>query len=179
MSPQPTLTAELEAVLARYVEIQQEAQRLQDEKTRLREQLAEHMERSGCEFWQPLVRGLPLRVRLRKTVEIEYDEQRLHDVLGERYRLILAPDLRKLRRNLGRVAAQLEPVLDLVGSPAPDRVRAAIKQGRVHADEFAGAFKKTTKRSVAVLRAKQEDAPPGAAREPVGPPATRHLPPDT
>ena len=70
-------------------------------------------------------------------------------------------DIRKIRRHLPELGATLAPVMDLIGSPAADRVRAAIEQGLVSKEDFTGVFTKTIKRQVAVAKAK----PGGAAAD--------------
>jgi hypothetical protein len=82
----------------------------------------------------------------------EPGEGKLRQRLGDRYRRILAPDMKKIRQNLSRVAELLDPLLETVGSPVPERVKLAIDNGTVRKEEFAGAFKKTTRRIVSVGR---------------------------
>jgi hypothetical protein len=61
--------------------------------------------------------------------------------------------LRKIRLNLEKLESLFSPVLSLIGSPSPDKVRLAIENGIVNKESFAGAFKKTVKRFVAVGKA--------------------------
>jgi len=158
MEQAPSLSPELAAALRRYLELQQAEQRLRAEKAALQEQLAGHMAGQRLTYWYPVLDGQPLKVRSVATAVVEYDEAALRARLGPRYTAILAPDLKKLRRHLPELGAALAPVLDLVGAPAPDRVKAAIAQGLVRAEDFAGAFTKTVKRQFAVSRV-QPDAP--------------------
>lgn len=82
-----------------------------------------------------------------------YGEDALHERLGERYRMLLAPDLRKLRAHVDELGQQLTPaMMDKVGSPAPEKVKAAIESGVVRLEEFKGAFRKEETVSVAVAR---------------------------
>jgi hypothetical protein len=48
-----------------------------------------------------------------------------------------------------------------IGTPDRDRVRAAVEQGLVRTEEFAGAFRKQTRARLAVMRMQ----PPGAGAE--------------
>jgi hypothetical protein len=81
----------------------------------------------------------------------------LHDRLGDRYPAILAPDLRKIRLHLDKLESLFTPILGLIGSPVPEKVRVAIENGTVNKESFAGAFKKTVKRFVAVGRTSAGD----------------------
>ena len=64
--------------------------------------------------------------------------------LGDRYREILEIDGTKIRKNRELVRPLLESILDQVGTPQASRVESAIRSGAITADEFRGAFKKTT-----------------------------------
>jgi hypothetical protein len=150
MNRKPELTAEIEMDLRRYLEIQAQEERLKEEKNALREKIGRHMAGLGLKYWYPKVDGQSLKVRYRETTAIEYDESLLQNRLGERYPAILAPDLRKIRRHLDQLESLFAPVLSLIGTPSPDKVRAAIENGLVSKQSFSGAFKKTVKRFVAV-----------------------------
>jgi hypothetical protein len=157
MDRKPELPIEIEKALRRYLEIQAEEQRLKEEKDGLREMIGVHMAGLDVKYWYPKIDGQPLKVRYRETTAIEYNESLLHDRLGDRYLAILAPDLRKIRANLDKLESLFTPVLSLIGSPSPEKVRAAIENGIVTKDSFAGAFKKTVKRIVAVGKARPGD----------------------
>ncbi|MCX6996605.1 MAG: hypothetical protein NTV49_05855 [Kiritimatiellaeota bacterium] len=154
MEEKTALSPELAATLKRYLELQQEEQRLREEKTVLQEKLANHMAGLRLTYWYPELEGQPLKVRCTETTVVEYDETTLKARLGPRYAAVLAPDPRKIRRHLPELSATLAPVMDLIGSPTADRVKTAIAQGLVSTEDFAGAFTKTTKRLVAVAKAK-------------------------
>ena len=154
------MAMEIEKVLSRYVEIQAQEQALNEEKTLLQDHIEAYMDRTGQSLWFPVVEGLRLKVRCRKTLVVEYDEEALRKRLGARYAAILAPDLKKIRQHLPDLLSTLEPLLPMIGSPTPDRVRDAIQKGVVKTEEFSGAFRKTTRRFVAVGRVRPEDASP-------------------
>ena len=101
-------------------------------------------------YWYPKIDGQALKVRYRETTAIEYNESLLHNRLGDRYATILALDLRKIRLHLDKLESLFTPVLSLIGSPSPEKVRIAIENGIVNKQSFTGAFKKTVKRFVAV-----------------------------
>jgi hypothetical protein len=153
MNRKPEFPVEIEKALRRYLEIQAEEQRLKEEKTGLRERIGEHMAGLEMKHWYPKIDGQALKVRYRETTAIEYNESLLHNRLGDRYPAILAPDLRKIRLHLDKLESTYSPVLSLIGSPSPEKVRLAIENGIVNKDAFAGAFKKTVKRFVAVGKA--------------------------
>lgn len=147
---------DINAVLTLYLALQEQERTLREEKGRLQEQIAAHMQAANQTVWLPNVDGQRLKVRCHRSTTVEYDEPILKERLGERYNLILAPDLRKIRQNMETVAETLEPIMALVGSPSPDRVRSAIEKGLVTAGEFAGAFSKTTRDLVSVARARED-----------------------
>jgi hypothetical protein len=162
------LPVEIEKALRRYLEIQAEEQKLKDEKSNLRERIGEHMADLQMKYWYPKIDGQALKVRYHESTAIEYNESLLHDRLGDRYLAILAPDLRKIKHNLEKLESLFTPVLSLIGSPSPDKVRVAIENGIVSKESFAGAFKKTVKRFVAVGKAWAGD-PVDIADAPEGP----------
>lgn len=157
MNRKPELPVEIEKALRRYLEIQAEEQRLKEEKNDLRERIGEHMAGLEMKYWYPKIDGQALKVRYRETTAIEYNESLLHDRLGDRYPAILAPDLRKIRLHLDKLESLFTPILGLIGSPVPEKVRVAIENGIVNKESFAGAFKKTVKRFVAVGRTSAGD----------------------
>ncbi len=157
MMAEPPLTPEIEKVLSRYLEIQAEMHRLSEEKGRLRDTLLAHVADARGRFWFPVVGGQKLMVAVRRKVEIDYDEDVLRRRLGDRYVQILKPDTRKMRKRLDDIEDTLAPVLALIGSPHPDKVRAAVESGAVSTEEFQGAFTKRLKESLTVRRARDDD----------------------
>lgn len=160
MSGEPPLTPEIERVLRRYLEVQAEQRRLKEEKRVLREALIEHLREMPGRYWFPVVGGQKLMVSRQRSVEIDYDEGLLQQRLGERYLRILKPDPKKLRQRLDDLEPYLEPVLAEIGSPHPERVRAAVESGAVTKEEFRAAFRKTLRHRLAVRRARDEDDVP-------------------
>jgi len=157
----PESTPEILETLARYVALQEQERHLKEEKAELQGRLRTHMAPSGCSKWIVEAGGQKLKVACHTKTEIEYDEDLLASRLGERYKAILSPSLKKIRAALPRLGAYLEPVLAQVGSPDPEKVRAAVERGDVSTSEFDGAFVKTEKQTVAVMRVRLEpDAGP-------------------
>lgn len=157
-----TLTPEIEKLLGRYLQIQDETRRLDEEKARLKDRLAGHLAGFVEPFWFPVVAGQPLRVRVHHATDFTYNEELLRQRLGERYLQILKPDPAKIRRHLSEVEELLRPALDLVGSPQRDQVRLAVERGAVPKDAFAGAFEKVTRTTIAVMRQRDGEAAPMA-----------------
>jgi hypothetical protein len=155
------LIPEIEALLTRYVSIQQQEQALKEEKSALQERLAQHMERMNRSLWFPEASGQKLKVRYQKETVVEYDEEALRQRLGERYAALLEPDWRKIRRNLPALTPTLAPHLPLIGTPSAAKVREAVTSGLVKAEEFNGAFRKTIRNSIAVSRAHGNDRDKG------------------
>lgn len=161
-----TVSPEVAGVLKRYLQIQEQMRALSDEKAGLQERLAEHLADYRGLFWNPVVAGQALRIRVRHEVEVHYNEALLRERLGECYTEILRPDPAKVRQHLSEVEPFLEPVLDLVGSPDRDCVRHAIEAGTVPKEAFAGAFTKANRTRVAVMRQRTDDPVGGAADDP-------------
>ena len=155
MPSTPELTPQIEQVLVRYLQIQQEEKRLEDEKERLRQLLITFLGANAPNQWSPVVCGQRITVHHRIATKITYNEQLLLQRLGERYVNILAPDPFKLRRNLALIEPHLQPVMPLIGSPDREKVRAAIETGIVKKEEFDGAFEKTSRHQIVVSRAGQ------------------------
>jgi len=158
---------ELQDILRRYLVLQQEEQRLREEKKALQARLGRFMASEGLSICSPEVDGRLLKVRYQSGTRIEYDEPLLRRRLGPRYRDILAPDWRKVRARLADLDQALQPHLDLIGSPHPDRVRVAIEQKLVTVSDFEGAFRKIAqdRLAVSVIRRPGEAEPPAWTRE--------------
>jgi len=156
---------DIEGILKRYLEIQETQKRLDEEKQQLRDALIEHLRPERDEDFLRDVEGQQVKIRYRKRVDIEYDERILAERLGNRYPAILAPDIKKIRRRLNEIEPYLAPVVHLVGSPSPDRVKIAVQEGVIQVEEFRGAFQKTEKPLLAVSRIRpQRELGPNAAR---------------
>ncbi len=152
-----TLTPVVEVALKRYLEIQRQSNEIQEEKSKLQDILTAHLSKYDDGFWFPIVEGVPLKIRFARESSIEYDEETLRSRLGEKYRCILKPDIGKIRTHLDELEEILLPVLDKVGSPDRDKVKEAIEDGVASKEAFAGAFKKVSKKRLAVMRVRNEE----------------------
>ncbi len=161
-----SVSPEVAGILKRYLQIQEQMRALNDEKAGLQERLAEHLADYTGPFWNPVVAGQALRIRVRHEVEVRYNEALLRERLGEHYTEILRPDPGKVRQHLSEVEPFLEPVLDLVGTPDRECVRRAIESGTVSKEAFAGAFTKANRTRVAVMRQRTDDPAGNATDDP-------------
>ncbi len=144
------LTAEIEAALKEYTTLQKEEHELKERKQALQEKLKSHLRDGGDTVWNPEIEGVRLKVRFRSTSNVEYDEETLRRRLGDRYRTLLEPDIKKLRTELPNLEKELAPLLDRIGGLSPEKVKTAIKNGSVSAEEFKGAFTKSVKEYISV-----------------------------
>lgn len=146
------LPTEIAQALARYVEIQKESTALQEERYLLRDQIAAYMEEKDAWLISPEVDGTRFSVRNTVKTVVDYDEVLLKERLGNDFRLILWPDPAKIKKNLSRVAPLLMSILEEIGSPSPEAVKAAISGGKIKKELFEGAFEKRQTRTFSVSR---------------------------
>ncbi|RPJ87274.1 MAG: hypothetical protein EHM18_01985 [Acidobacteria bacterium] len=147
---QPILTHEIEAVLRRYIEIQAEERRLEEEKRGLQVRLFQHLKDSPGREWHVTVDDRRIKVTHAETTRITYDEKLLAERLGDRYLDILTVDPKKLREREQMVQSYLRPILVQIGTPDREKIRRAIETGICSTDDFRGAFVKTGKPLIAV-----------------------------
>ncbi len=150
----------LEGLLRRYDRILEQIEALERDKRALREQIQEAMGEAASPRAEVELGGRTLRATIRRSEQVVYDEELLRERLGDRYRLVLAPDPRRIRAHLDEVAPLLEPVLELCGKPSPERVRAAIEGGTLRREEFRGAFERRERTSLTIRRLAPRDDPP-------------------
>lgn len=146
------LPAEVEQALRRYVEIQVESAALQDEKYQLRELISAYMEGKDTASISPEVDGQRLSVHNRTRTVVDYDEDVLKARLGDDYKLILWPDPAKIKKNLPLVASLLMPIIEKIGSPSQEVVKAVVSSGKVPREVFDGAFEKRVSQYFSVSR---------------------------
>ncbi len=147
---------DLLAILRRLNEVDQILEQAKEERVFLRERIVELMAANQQRERRMDVDGQPMMLRVQVRRKVRYDEEVLRERLGDRYRQILAPDARKVRKHAAELGPALDEHLELIGSPTPERVQSAIEGGLVSADEFRGAFKKDTTRVLNVRRAPQK-----------------------
>jgi hypothetical protein len=143
----PDLIAALDA-------LEEQLEQLNENKQALREQIADTMAEAGLDNYQTSIGDRPVRVRVKRTTRVDYDETVLRDRLGDRYALLLEPDVARIRKHLDVVEPLLDPVLDVVGVPARERVEQLVRDGTLAASDFAGAFTKETRTTLYVRRKK-------------------------
>ena len=86
-----------------------------------------------------------LRAAVRTSTVVDYDEEGLRLRLGPRYKTVLEPDIKKIRKNLAELQPVLEPHLDTIGSVSRDLVQQNILSGELSSADFAGLFSKREK----------------------------------
>ncbi len=153
----PKLTQEIEATLREYTQLQKQEQELTQRKHELQDKLKSCFRGETQHIWNPEVDGTRLKVSYRSVPQVEYNEEVLRKRLGNRYSALLEPDIRKLRAELPNLEEELKPLLDRIGSPSPEKVKAAVEAGTVSAEEFKGAFTKTLKEYVTVATLNREE----------------------
>ena len=137
------MPAETAQAIRRYMEIQREMARLEQEKEELRDLIVKELDGQVPASWRPTLDAKPLVVMHGYRTTVKYEEDILRERLGDRYHEILEIDGTKIRKNCELVRPYLEAVLNQVGTPQAARVEAAIRSGAVTPDEFRGAFRKT------------------------------------
>ena len=157
--PDTAIPAETAQAIRRYMEIQREMARLEQEKEDLRNLIVKELEGQVPGSWRPTLDSKPLIVMHGYRTTVKYDEALLKERLGRRYYEILELDGTKIRKNRELVRPYLEAVMDQIGTPQATRVESAIRAGIVTAEEFRGAFKKTTTPFVSI----RVDTAPGTS----------------
>jgi hypothetical protein len=132
----------VQEALKRYVEIQEEAAKLETEKKKWRDVLVAHMQQTGQSMWTPTLDNKQLTVRYYPKTTVKYDEVLLQQRLGDKYSQILEPDLAKIKAHLAEVTPLLQPLLNQVGTPSREKVKSAVESGAVERNAFDGAFTK-------------------------------------
>ena len=146
-------------------EVEGHLKQLNEHKKELREQLTDALKQAGLKEHATPMGDHTIRLKLRQSVKVCYDEELLKERLGERYSLLLEPDARRMRKHMDVIAPLLDPVLDLVGTPSRDLVAAHVKEGTFSIDDFAGAFDKEKKATLYVQRVKPRAPGPTADEE--------------
>ena len=123
--PDTAMPAETANAIRRYMEIQREMSRLEQEKEELRNLIAKELEGRVPASWRPTLDAKPLVVMHGFRTTVKYDEDILRERLGDRYREILEIDGTKIRKNRELVRPLLESVLDQVG--VTGRVRHSLR----------------------------------------------------
>lgn len=144
------MPSEIADALRRYMQLQREILRLEEEKAHLRDCLAVALGDQFPAVWRPVLDAQSLLIHHGTRTMVRYEEPLLRERLGDRYVEILEIDATKIRKNRDAVRPLLRPILDRVGTPQANRVEAAIRAGTVSAAEFRGAFSKTYAHSLSV-----------------------------
>jgi len=141
---------QVEAALRRYLEIQRNMKKLEDERQGLRDVLVQHMKTKRSNIWDTKVDDAGVNVKCYSFTEVKYDEALLRERLGERYVEILDLDVKKLKEHLPEVKPFLTSLLPLVGTPSREKIRDVCEQGSMEPGVFRGAFSKTENQRLTV-----------------------------
>ena len=151
--------------IRRYMQIQREIAQLENEKEQLRNMLAKELEGKVPTRWHSTIDGKPILVVHELKTDVRYDEKLLRERLGAKYTEILEIDGAKIRKNRELVRPLLASVLDTIGTPAPSRVKAAVRSGLLAVEDFKGAFKKSVTPYISI-RADNVRPSPSATEDP-------------
>jgi hypothetical protein len=132
----------VQEALKRYVEIQEEVAKLETEKKQCREVLMAYMRETEQSLWSTSLDSKQLTVRYYPKTTIKYDEALLQQRLGDKYLMLLEPDVAKIKTHLQDVAPLLQPMLQQIGSPSREKVKAVVEAGTIDRKAFEGAFTK-------------------------------------
>jgi hypothetical protein len=148
--------AEFLASVARLMELKELEAQIAQEQAEVRAELAAFLESRAVKGWSGQIMGRPVRVTRQERTQITYDEDLLRQRLGERYRLVIGLDRKRL-------AQREEEVLRWLGDHAPEvctvdreKVRAALEKGECSSDEFRGAFERKVTYTVALQTEKAD-----------------------
>lgn len=138
------------ATLRRYMQIRDEILQLEREKNMLKESLVMDLDRKFQKNLPLLIDGKQIVVKHEYKRNVHYREPLLRERLGERYVQILDLDSTKIRQNCELVRRLLAPILEKVGKPTAERVKAAVASGAVSMEEFRDAYRVTKTPYIAV-----------------------------
>jgi len=154
-TPVTYATPQINDALRRYLSIQREMKKLEDERLSLRDIIARHMHTQQKTLWNTKVDEADVGVRCIPQTVITYDEHVLRERLGNRYTEILDVDIKKVKEHLAEATPLLAPILGLIGTPSREKVRDAIEQKRLDVHLFDGAYTKTETQRFAVTSGKK------------------------
>ena len=151
---------EFQLILARYREIEQEMEYLEQQKQVLREEIRNFLQESGRTHYFMVVNDEPIALDLKQHTEVRYNEVLLQQRLGARYTRVLKPDLKKIKQHLQDITPVLTPYLDKIGSPSRDVIKELILKGEFDKHDFQGTFEKIQKTILYVRK-----PPPGSGHD--------------
>ena len=150
---------DMRELLRRYVAIQGEMRRLEEERLSLRDRIAGRMKEEKAQLRQIFLDGERLQIRCQPKTVYVYDEQLLRRRLGDRYETILEPDAKRMKMFLPEVTELIRPLLGKVGVPSRERIREEVERGRIDKSVFVGAFTRREDLSFSVAHPKDWNQP--------------------
>ncbi|MBF0229505.1 MAG: hypothetical protein HQK63_07935 [Desulfamplus sp.] len=142
----------LNNILKRYKEIEAQLELLTKEKEELRNHIKLLLTESENNIYNTRIDNEVINISLINKSDIKYDESMLKERLGDKYYLILKPNIVKIRKNLSEIESFLAPCLDKIGSPSRDIIKERIGNGEFSISDFKGSFKKVIKSTLYVKK---------------------------
>ena len=141
---------ELEALLSEYKKIEQDLTNLNKRKGELREKIQSLL----LSLEQPSYKNDTFDIKVVSKGSINYDEDKLRARLGNRYSLILQPDIKRIKENLEVIKPQVMPYIDKIGKPSRELVKEMVESGKLKIGELKDAYEKTVTHTLYVKKRK-------------------------
>lgn len=138
------------ATVARLMELKELEAQIVQEQAEVRAELSEFLESRAQKGWSGQIMGRPVRVTRQERTQITYNEELLRQRLGDRYRMIIGLDKKRLTEREDEVLRWLGDHAVEVGRVDRDKVKAALEQGACSSDEFRGTFERKVTYTVAL-----------------------------
>ncbi len=138
----------IEDLLLEYKELERDLDNLTKRKTELREQIRSLL----LNLKRPSYENEAFNVKVVSKEVINYDEDKLRTRLGDKYRLILQPDIKRIKESLEEIKPQIMPYIDKIGKPSPQLVKEMIKSGKLNVAEFKDAYEKVATHTLYVKK---------------------------
>ena len=131
--------SQLTQLLQQYRELAAQLAQLETHKRQLRDTIQTLIQQEGKPV-SVILGDVRIRARVKTSVKVTYDEEGLRRRLGDRCRMVLEPDVTKMRDHMKDIRPLLDPVIDKIGSVSRELVQHAIESGTLRSEDFAGLF---------------------------------------
>jgi hypothetical protein len=140
-----------------YEALENQLAELTGRKKQLRERIKSELETLGTTAWSTTVGAHHYSIRVSGSKKVSYDERRLQEILGARYRDVLKPDATRINRNLDQLRGVLEPFLEIVGKPSDQLIARAVNAGVLTSENLESAVRAVKPPTLFVTRKKLDD----------------------
>ena len=147
----------LNDLLLQLKQIDEQLAPLNEKREAVRQQIVNYMNQNGTERESAILGDSVFFVKKRTVSKVNYSEGILRQRLGDRYKAILDIDPKKLKGNSDQVINLIGDTILQVGSVSKEKVKAAINAGVVSVSDFDGAFEKTVKDYLTVVKKDASD----------------------